>query len=95
MESQKQSKLSPVPAVGGIGRAESPPEHSGRDRNTQENVSALKKLINCESTHYISLHFLRMKTKIPIHSKKIASKKCLFIFTCFRSKSLRGIGGTS
>lgn len=38
--------LRPVPTVGDRRDGRDPPEHSGRDRNTQENVSALKKLIN-------------------------------------------------
>lgn len=89
--------LRPVPTVGDRRDGRDPPEHSGRDRNTQENVSALKKLINLrKQTPHFFFFLHRMKTKKFLYIlKNSIQEKCLFIFTCFKSKSLRGIGGNS
>ena len=46
------------------------------------------------TTFFFFLH--RMKTKKFLYIlKNSIQEKCLFIFTCFKSKSLRGIGGNS
>lgn len=43
---RKQSKLSPVCQLWGIGRGREPPEHSGKTEILKKMSSALKKLIN-------------------------------------------------